>query len=117
MYYLKKLNGVSIQVKASSMIFTNFPITRTCNIVKGLSLTHIVYIQDANFKEPVRKFTLEEEIKLKLQYYNADVHRSAFVLPQFARKVKHEKKSTALVSHTLVHQCRFKINLFKLFPK
>lgn len=42
---------------------------------------------DANFKEPVRKFTHEEEIKLKLQYYNADVHRSAFVLPQFARKV------------------------------
>lgn len=25
--------------------------------------------------------------KLDLKYYNADIHRSAFILPQFARKV------------------------------
>ena len=48
----------------------------------------LILLQDANFQEPVRKFSSEEMIKLKLQYYNADIHRSAFVLPQFAKKVQ-----------------------------
>ncbi|OWF44828.1 spermidine synthase-like [Mizuhopecten yessoensis] len=42
---------------------------------------------DTSFSEPLRKFTEEEQIRLKLRYYNAEVHRGAFTLPEFARKV------------------------------
>uniref|UniRef100_A0A0D6R412 spermidine synthase n=1 Tax=Araucaria cunninghamii TaxID=56994 RepID=A0A0D6R412_ARACU len=40
---------------------------------------------DRNLKEPIRKWTAEEEDKL-CKYYNADVHRAAFILPTFTRK-------------------------------
>ncbi|XP_069111866.1 spermidine synthase-like [Argopecten irradians] len=42
---------------------------------------------DTLFSEPLRKFTEEEHIRLKLRYYNTEVHRGAFTLPEFARKV------------------------------
>ena len=32
-------------------------------------------------------FSEKEVEEMGLKYYNADVHRSAFVLPQFVRKV------------------------------
>lgn len=38
-----------------------------------------------NVKEPVRSWSREEEEKL-CRYYNADIHRASFVLPNFARK-------------------------------
>ncbi|PWY81164.1 spermine synthase [Aspergillus eucalypticola CBS 122712] len=38
-----------------------------------------------NVKEPVRSWTREEEEKL-CRYYNQDIHRASFVLPNFARK-------------------------------
>ncbi|KAI2790812.1 Spermidine synthase [Penicillium oxalicum] len=38
-----------------------------------------------NVREPVRSWTREEEEKL-CRYYNADIHRASFVLPNFARK-------------------------------
>lgn len=85
------------------MIFINFLIIRICNIVKGFSLIYIVYIQDVNFKEFVRKFIFEEEIKLKFQYYNVDVYRSVFVLFQFVRKVKYKKKFIVLVLQIFVY--------------
>ena len=34
---------------------------------------------------PVRSFTEEEESRL-LKYYNADIHKAAFVLPSFAKR-------------------------------
>ncbi|CEG72067.1 Putative Spermidine synthase [Rhizopus microsporus] len=40
---------------------------------------------NANLKEPLRKFTPEQEDKL-LRYYSADMHKAAFILPQFAKK-------------------------------
>lgn len=40
---------------------------------------------NANLKEPVRSWSTEEEDKL-CKYYNKDIHRAAFVLPNFARK-------------------------------
>lgn len=48
---------------------------------------HILCSKDANanLKEPLRKFTPEQEDKL-LRYYNSEVHKAAFVLPQFAKK-------------------------------
>ncbi|KAG7054851.1 hypothetical protein CaCOL14_005771 [Colletotrichum acutatum] len=38
-----------------------------------------------NVKEPLRKWSAEEEEKL-CKYYNADIHKAAFVLPNFAKK-------------------------------
>ncbi|RAK98578.1 spermidine synthase [Aspergillus ibericus CBS 121593] len=38
-----------------------------------------------NVKEPVRKWSREEEERL-CRYYNQDIHRASFVLPNFARK-------------------------------
>jgi spermidine synthase len=38
-----------------------------------------------NVREPVRTWTREEEEKL-CRYYNQDIHRASFVLPNFARK-------------------------------
>ena len=35
----------------------------------------------------MRIFSDDEKEKLELKYYNEDVHRSAFHLPQFAKKV------------------------------
>lgn len=42
---------------------------------------------DTNFREPVRGLSEEEVDNLQLRYYNSDVHKAAFVLPQFAKKV------------------------------
>lgn len=38
------------------------------------------------FQDPVTVFSEKEVEEMGLKYYNADVHRSAFVLPQFVRK-------------------------------
>ncbi|PYI06840.1 spermine synthase [Aspergillus sclerotiicarbonarius CBS 121057] len=38
-----------------------------------------------NVKEPVRKWSREEEERL-CRYYNEDIHRASFILPNFARK-------------------------------
>jgi spermidine synthase len=37
------------------------------------------------FMEPVRTWSAEEEQKL-CRYYNQDIHRASFVLPNFARQ-------------------------------
>ncbi|CAH1773261.1 unnamed protein product [Owenia fusiformis] len=42
---------------------------------------------DTSFKEPVYKFSEADVEKMGLKYYNTDVHRAAFILPQFASKV------------------------------
>jgi len=42
---------------------------------------------DTVFREPVRTLSGKEVDSMKLKYYNTDVHRAAFVLPEFARKV------------------------------
>ena len=41
---------------------------------------------ERNVKEPVRRWSTEEEEKL-CRYYNKEIHRASFVLPSFARKV------------------------------
>jgi spermidine synthase len=38
-----------------------------------------------NVREPLRTWTAEEEVKL-CRYYNQDIHRASFVLPNFARQ-------------------------------
>merc|ERR1712179_422007 len=39
---------------------------------------------DTNFREPAITFTDEESDKIGWKYYNSDVHRASFVLPNFA---------------------------------
>ncbi|KAK2557383.1 Spermidine synthase [Acropora cervicornis] len=43
--------------------------------------------KDTRFEDPVTVFTESEVEQMGLKYYNAEVHKSAFVLPQFAKKV------------------------------
>uniref|UniRef100_A0A8C4XGD0 Spermidine synthase n=1 Tax=Erpetoichthys calabaricus TaxID=27687 RepID=A0A8C4XGD0_ERPCA len=44
---------------------------------------------ETNFRQPERQLTSEEVESMKLKYYNSEIHRAAFVLPEFARKVIH----------------------------
>jgi spermidine synthase len=44
-------------------------------------------IQELVLSDPVRTLTEEEVEQLQLQYYNTDVHRAAFTVPQFVKKV------------------------------
>ena len=44
---------------------------------------------ETNFKEPVLKLSEKQEQQMGLRYYNSDIHRASFVLPQFARNHLH----------------------------
>ncbi|EDV24307.1 uncharacterized protein TRIADDRAFT_57643 [Trichoplax adhaerens] len=46
--------------------------------------------EKTNFREPLYKFSPAEVKKFNLRYYNVDVHRASFVLPEFARKALYE---------------------------
>ena len=50
-------------------------------------MKYFFFFQEVNFKEPVRTFSDEDLENLGLRYYNSDVHRASYVLPQFAKKV------------------------------
>lgn len=41
---------------------------------------------NTNFREPVQQLTQKQVEQMQLRYYNSDVHRAAFVLPDFGRK-------------------------------
>ncbi|KAF6345710.1 spermidine synthase [Rhinolophus ferrumequinum] len=41
---------------------------------------------NTNFREPVQQLTQKQVEQMQLRYYNSDMHRAAFVLPEFARK-------------------------------
>jgi len=43
--------------------------------------------QDTVFEDPLRKLSEEEEEEMGLKYYDSDVHKAAFTLPRFTRKV------------------------------
>ncbi|XP_064423893.1 spermidine synthase [Latimeria chalumnae] len=45
---------------------------------------------NTNFHEPVQILTPEQVASMNLKYYNSDIHRAAFILPEFARKVLRE---------------------------
>lgn len=44
-------------------------------------------MQELVLSEPTRTLTEKEVEELQLQYYNTEVHRAAFTVPQFAKKV------------------------------
>lgn len=45
-------------------------------------------MQDTNFGSPLRMLSSTLVKELELRYYNSDIHKAAFVLPQFAKEVK-----------------------------
>merc|ERR1712035_261362 len=45
---------------------------------------------ETNFKEPVKALSKEEMESMNLKYYNSEIHKASFVLPEFARKVLSE---------------------------
>ncbi|PNF32100.1 Spermidine synthase [Cryptotermes secundus] len=45
---------------------------------------------ETNFKEPLRIFSETELDSFNMNYYSAEVHRAAFILPRFARKALDE---------------------------
>ncbi|CAI5647221.1 spermidine synthase [Oreochromis niloticus] len=45
---------------------------------------------ETNFREPVKALSKEEKESMSLKYYNPEIHKASFVLPEFARKVLSE---------------------------
>uniref|UniRef100_A0A3Q1BKX8 Spermidine synthase n=1 Tax=Amphiprion ocellaris TaxID=80972 RepID=A0A3Q1BKX8_AMPOC len=45
---------------------------------------------ETNFKDPVKALSKEEMENMNLKYYNPEIHKASFVLPEFARKVLSE---------------------------
>ena len=43
--------------------------------------------QETRFDKPITEFTEDQLEELDIRYYNAAVHKAAFILPQFAKKV------------------------------
>ncbi|XP_067167105.1 spermidine synthase isoform X2 [Apteryx mantelli] len=41
---------------------------------------------NTNFREPVQQLSQQQVEERSLKYYNSDIHRAAFILPEFARK-------------------------------
>ena len=39
------------------------------------------------FSDPIRKLSVADVELMDFKYYNTDIHKAAFVLPEFARKV------------------------------
>ncbi|XP_053704720.1 spermidine synthase isoform X2 [Synchiropus splendidus] len=45
---------------------------------------------ETHFQKPVKELSDEERESMQLKYYNTDIHKASFVLPEFARKVLNE---------------------------
>ncbi|XP_072174934.1 spermidine synthase-like [Diadema setosum] len=45
---------------------------------------------ETSFRDPIFKLTSEQVKEMGLRYYNADIHRASFVLPQFAKEALEE---------------------------
>nr|XP_054768561.1 spermidine synthase-like [Lytechinus pictus] len=54
---------------------------------------------DTNFREPLKKLSDEQIKKMGLRYYNSDVHKAAFVLPQFAREALRESSENGALEN------------------
>ena len=46
-----------------------------------------LFAQDTVFEQPVRTLSEAQVEEMGLKYYNSDLHKAAFVLPQFVKKV------------------------------
>lgn len=55
--------------------------------------------QETNFKDPVKALSKEEMENMNLKYYNPEIHKASFVLPEFARKVNKTLYSLMICTH------------------
>lgn len=46
-----------------------------------------IILQDIKFNEPRRIYKETEIKKMKMKYYNSEIHKASFVIPQFAKEV------------------------------
>lgn len=46
-----------------------------------------LFSKDVKFNEPRRIYKESEIKKMKMKYYNSDIHKASFVIPQFAKEV------------------------------
>ena len=49
-----------------------------------------VLLQETVFENPVRVLSQSQVKEMKLKFYNTDIHRVSFALPQFVKDVSHE---------------------------
>ena len=54
--------------------------------------------QDTVFEKPLRTLSEAQVKEMGLKYYNSDIHRAAFALPEFVKEV-----SKPLFSYCVVH--------------
>lgn len=59
--------------------------------------------QKTNFKEPVKALSKEEIQTMDLKYYNPEIHRASFILPEFAKKVLFQSLTCTRLS--TIHNC------------
>uniref|UniRef100_G3NVJ1 Spermidine synthase n=1 Tax=Gasterosteus aculeatus aculeatus TaxID=481459 RepID=G3NVJ1_GASAC len=45
---------------------------------------------ETNFLKPMRELSKEERKSMNLKYYNPEIHKASFILPEFAKKVLNE---------------------------
>lgn len=70
------------------MYFVRYPIASVPTYPTGQTGFFLASLDEAaDLTEPKLKFTAEELDKYKLKYYNSEIHKSCFVLPNFAKKV------------------------------
>jgi len=55
--------------------------------MRQISYNSSNFFQDVDFADPCRRCTEDEVREMNLRYYNYEVHKAAFVLPQFAKVV------------------------------
>ena len=46
-----------------------------------------ILLKDTNFNEPLKVYTDKEIQQMNLKYYNSEIHKACFCLPQFAKQV------------------------------
>lgn len=49
---------------------------------------------DMNFEDPVRSLTKDQVKEFKLKYYNTDIHKASFKLPEFAKSILKDRNSS-----------------------
>lgn len=60
--------------------------------------------------EPMRALSKEEMENMNLRYYNPEIHKASFVLPEFAKKVN--VSFFECNSKLLTHICYFSLSIF-----
>lgn len=75
-----------------------------------------IFLQNTNFRQPLRELTRDEIDGMDLKYYNPEIHQAAFILPEFARKVNAANLLELSDASAREHQSR-KLHLYQRSKK